>query len=89
MSQRDQQVILLERLNGCARCWGDGHDNIAFEKLEHPFEPEGVKEAYTHWAPCPTNGEPILMAIVPDEEDDEPIDIPAIESRRRDDDNDS
>lgn len=50
-------------LVGCARCHGDGHEKLTFKKLTHAFEPDGVKEAYTHWAACPTNGEPILMAF--------------------------
>lgn len=54
---------------GCARCHGDGHPGITFKRLTHAFEPDGVEEAYTHWAPCPTNGEPIMLAFI-DEPDD-------------------
>lgn len=51
-------------LQGCARCEGDGHPQITFEKLAHPFvENDGTE--LTHWAPCPTNGEPILMRTGP------------------------
>lgn len=46
-------------LVGCARCHGDGHKGLKFAKLTHPVDdPTGE---YTHWAPCPTNGEPILL----------------------------
>lgn len=51
-------------LTGCARCHGEGHADLAFEPLEHPIEHEGVVIG-THWAACPTNGQPILMRIVP------------------------
>jgi len=47
-------------LRGCARCHGDGHPQITFEPLTHPFVEDSGTEL-THWAPCPTNGEPILM----------------------------
>jgi hypothetical protein len=53
-------------IRGCARCHGDGHADLTFEPFTHPFEaPDGWTA--THWAPCPTNGEPILMAIISDE----------------------
>lgn len=44
---------------GCARCHGDGHPGITFQPLTHPLV-LGLYE-FTHWAPCPTNGEPILL----------------------------
>jgi hypothetical protein len=49
---------------GCARCHGDGHKQITFKRLTHPLVEEGGLQL-THWAPCPTNGEPILLAVVP------------------------
>lgn len=48
-------------ITGCARCHGDGHKGLVFERLLHPVE---VDPPLTHWATCPTTGEPILMAIV-------------------------
>jgi hypothetical protein len=47
-------------LVGCARCHGDGHPQITFEPLTFPYVEDNGTEM-THWAPCPTNGEPILM----------------------------
>lgn len=49
-------------LVGCARCHGDGHPGLRFEPLTFPVE-MGLPGAavMTHWAPCPTNGEPILF----------------------------
>jgi hypothetical protein len=45
---------------GCARCHGEGHEDVVWQPLTHPFEmPDG--DVMTHWAPCPTNGQPILM----------------------------
>lgn len=48
---------------GCARCHGEGHQGLVYKKFEHAFEPEGIKDAYTHWSWCPVNGEPILLAF--------------------------
>lgn len=49
-------------LNGCERCHGDGHPGITFTPLTHPVEIGDTK--ITHWTPCPTNGEPILLATI-------------------------
>ncbi len=49
---------------GCARCNGDGHPGITFLPFTYPVRTPNVRE-FTHWAPCPTNGEPILLLIVP------------------------
>lgn len=54
-------------LNGCARCWEDGHAGLLFRELTHPLECDN-QESFTHWAPCPTNGEPILMRHLKKEE---------------------
>lgn len=50
----------VKRLTGCARCGGE-HENIEFKPLTMPCEPDQDGTQITHWAPCPTNGEPILM----------------------------
>lgn len=47
-------------LNGCARCQGDGHPDLTFAPLTHDVELD-EEEDFTHWAPCPANGEPILL----------------------------
>jgi hypothetical protein len=45
-------------VRSCARCGGD-HD-VEFKPLTHPVvDTDGT--TWTHWAPCPVNGEPILM----------------------------
>lgn len=51
-------------LQGCARCDGAGHPGLTFTPLTYPFELE-EEMPFTHWAPCPTNGEPILMRFAP------------------------
>jgi hypothetical protein len=57
----DSDKISFDQV-GCARCDEVGHEGMVFTKLTHPFEPtEG--DVWTHWAPCPTNGEPILLQI--------------------------
>jgi hypothetical protein len=49
----------VSSIRGCARCDGDGHEDVTWLPLTHPIEDsDGV---WTHWAPCPTNGQPILM----------------------------
>lgn len=49
-------------LNGCARCHGDGHAGLTFHELTRPLI-IGNEQPLTHWALCPTNGEPILMRV--------------------------
>lgn len=55
---------------GCARCLGRGHDNITFVPLTHPVA--AGEYLFTHWAPCPANGEPILLTFRVTE-----LDVPA------------
>jgi hypothetical protein len=54
-------------LKGCARCDGDGHPNLTFKRFVRPVD--AVKPDFTHWASCPTNGDPILMQVFEDEPD--------------------
>ena len=48
--------VVVKRLVGCARC-GRNHRHLVFHPLLRPVR------VLTHWTSCPTNGEPILMAI--------------------------
>ena len=49
--------VKVVAVNGCARCEGE-HGEIQFLELTNPID---VGDAVmTHWALCPTNGEPIL-----------------------------
>lgn len=43
----------------CARC-GDSHSRLEFHALERPMAPAETTVMWTHWAPCPTNGQPIM-----------------------------
>lgn len=43
-------------LGNCARC-GEKHVELRFKPLTHPAD------EWTHWALCPTNGEPIMLRI--------------------------
>lgn len=45
-------------INNCARC-GETHEDLEFEKLDKPFL-EG-RARYNHWAPCPVNGQPVML----------------------------
>lgn len=45
----------------CARCSQD-HLDLEFK----PFTQ--ANPTYSHWALCPTNGEPILMRMIEDDE---------------------
>lgn len=56
-------------LVGCARCEGEGHLRLLFQPFGLPPDdlassefPEG---RITHWALCPTTGEPILFMAGP------------------------
>jgi len=50
---------------GCARC-GGVHYDLEFKLLTFPME-DSSGLVWTHWALCPTNGEPILLRIQVDE----------------------
>lgn len=54
--------ITLDQV-GCARCGSDGHPDITYTPLTFPIALADGNLA-THWAPCPTNGEPILLATI-------------------------
>jgi hypothetical protein len=51
-------------LHGCARCHGNGHQGLVFRPLAYPVEVD-LTRRLTHWAACPTNGEPILLRKQP------------------------
>ena len=49
----------------CARCSGT-HSGVDFKLLSRPISfltEDGKSHDYTHWAPCPENGEPMLLQI--------------------------
>lgn len=61
LEERKAPTIRIDQ-KGCARCDGEGHRGMVFKRLTHPVERNG-EITYTHWAPCPANGEPILLEI--------------------------
>lgn len=61
MNEHDQKITFDQI--GCARCGGSGHPEITFVKLTHAMELDDGSRG-THWAPCPTNGEPIILFFV-------------------------
>ena len=50
-------TVVVNGIVGCARC-GHTHDGVVFKELRMKMR------NMTHWAPCPTNGDPIMMQIV-------------------------
>lgn len=59
------EAFKTHSLRGCARC-GHDHSDILWMPLTQPVEdPDGTK--WTHWASCPTNGQPILMRATEEE----------------------
>ena len=60
MSQTTAEYVFNVR--SCALCGAD-HDNLTFKRMYVPvYTDAGVM---THWASCPTNGDPILFGVVP------------------------
>jgi hypothetical protein len=57
------QHFTTNSLRGCARC-GETHEGeLVWSPLTHPVhDVDGT--LWTHWMPCPTNGEPVLMRSV-------------------------
>lgn len=53
----------VTNIKGCARCGGD-HGEVIASKLSIPFAPpEARPVVWTHWFPCPSNGEPVLLVV--------------------------
>lgn len=54
--------ITVRRVSECARC-GEVHDELTATAFERPVDvPEAGGVLWTHWATCPTTGDPILVA---------------------------
>ena len=51
---KDTPTWTCAELDNCARC-GLRHTDLTFTKLTYPHD------NWTHWASCPTNGEPIML----------------------------
>lgn len=61
MSDRPITVVSMRN---CSRCGGE-HHGLEFVRMARPFAPlEAAPLEWTHFASCPTNGDPILMVVV-------------------------
>lgn len=59
--------MILKKVVNCARCDGT-HENLEAKELERPMDPgivnyDGSTMVWTHWAKCPTNGDPIMVMV--------------------------
>lgn len=58
---------LFVQIGNCARCGKDHSDGVRAKPFDIPFAPpESNGMVWTHWATCPTNGDPILIMQTPD-----------------------
>lgn len=63
----DDADTLRVTMTGCARC-GGSHEHVEVRRMARPFSPaEAGGLAWTHWAPCPTNGDPVLVMATANE----------------------
>ena len=61
MSKNKSKKTVEMDVIGCSRC-GCDHKKVLFKK----FIKEPGQGYYSHWAMCPANNEPVLMAVVED-----------------------
>ena len=58
----DNGGIMKVNVNNCARCELN-HNGLEFDEFaRHIQDKDGT--AWTHWASCPTNKEPILLRVI-------------------------
>jgi len=57
----DGDFVFID-VRGCPRC-GSAHPGLAFWPFtcSQPRDPDNPDKPYTHYAPCPATGEPVLM----------------------------
>lgn len=67
------EPLTIAHITGCARC-GGSHEGIVARRMARPFapaeafDPQRGQLTWTHWALCPTNGDPILIMVEPGSE---------------------
>lgn len=66
VSTEGKTLVRLDQV-GCARCGADAHYGITYLRLTRPVVLGA--ETFTHWAWCPSTGEPILLQVVDGGED--------------------
>lgn len=63
-SPAEPDTCVLKNIRHCARCGGDHEGELVARPLTQPFAPpEAGGIVWSHWLPCPTNGEPIMVRI--------------------------
>lgn len=66
-------TLHITEIVGCARCDGN-HEHLAARAMARPFAPaEAGGLVWTHWASCPTNGDPVLVMATANEGRHEPL----------------
>lgn len=65
----------------CSRC-GENHNDVEPRKLARQMDPPDCPVIWTHWLPCPTNGDQIMIAINNESDGDIPPGRDVIEARR-------
>lgn len=63
MGEQPVKEETIVELSDCSRC-ALAHRDLVFKQLTRPLYTENNREVYTHWTPCPTNGEPIMMRVL-------------------------
>ncbi len=53
--------MLKTTIGNCARC-GQDHKDLEFKPFKNPVE-DTDGTVWSHWALCPTNGEPVLLKV--------------------------
>lgn len=61
-STDDESKILVNGIDNCARCGGNHTEGVWFFRFTYPIQDKDGT-LWTHWAACPTNGEPILAKM--------------------------
>jgi hypothetical protein len=61
------ESVIVRKLSKCSRCGGT-HLGISCKRLSKPADPYCIKNSqdffiYRYWTVCPTNGEPLLLAL--------------------------
>lgn len=60
---RAGEMLVVSSIARCARCGGEHDGPIEARELVRPFAPpEAAGVVWTHWFPCPANGDPVLVA---------------------------
>lgn len=61
-SKKPDPQLVGRSVHGCARCGGAHINKIDWYRFERPVVDDD-EITWTHWATCPTSGDPILMRI--------------------------